>query len=333
MYLARHASPEGVQYILRESFARGDLYLSRDLVPLGTDPALYIRYTSEVSYEIDSLLLQRLKQKGISAEQADVEELFYPFIDPYVKYKTEPFRNRYKYRNWKPMSSESKARVYQQTHIFDRRRLHFLRFGHSSPRLIDRSPSLYRALLYKSRDEIEQLIQEKEQDLRPRELHNYLFAIFDLQNCFSRQWHRDMVHTLQQSQLDEAFLNQFCKQDQETAFWKGFQRSDHTPEYLLKYLIWYFDILAEGSFVFSQGPQARSFRGQFRQAPKAQSMSMDVALSTLGLTRKELAQMDKKALTTLYRKKAHSAHPDTGGDHDSFIALTSAYQELLRTRL
>ena len=76
MYLARQASPEGVQDILRESFAHGDHYLSRDLVYLGTDPERYIRYTGEVSYEIDPLLLQRLQQKGVAAGQIEVEDLF-----------------------------------------------------------------------------------------------------------------------------------------------------------------------------------------------------------------------------------------------------------------
>ena len=231
------------------------------------------------------------------------------------------------------MSSESKARVSGQTHVFDRRRVHFLRFGHSSPDLLDRSPALYRSLLHKSRDEIEQLIQLKEQELRPRELYNYLFAIFDLQQCFTKQWHRDMVHTLEQSMLDEAFLRQFCSLDQEPAFWKGFQRSENTPEYLLKYLFLYFDVLAEGSYLFRQNPRARRYRHRNSPVPRKKSMSIDEALSALGVTRKELAQMDKKALTALYRKKAHTAHPDKGGDHDGFISLTTAYKELLRTRL
>ncbi len=142
-----------------------------------------------------------------------------------------------------------------------------------------------------------------------------------------------MVHTLEQEQLDAAFLSRYCLLDQEDAFWQGFERTENTPEYLRKYLILYFDVLGEVRFLFQRGPRTHRFHGGFRPAPTNRSMSLDKALHTLGLTREELAKMDKKALTAFYRKKAHITHPDKGGDHDAFIALTAAYKELVRTRL
>jgi curved DNA-binding protein CbpA len=39
--------------------------------------------------------------------------------------------------------------------------------------------------------------------------------------------------------------------------------------------------------------------------------------------------MSKKELTRLYRKKAKDLHPDTGGDHQTFVELSEAYEKLL----
>ncbi len=44
----------------------------------------------------------------------------------------------------------------ENVHVFDRRRVHFLRFGLTDQRQMDRSPALFRLLLDKSRDELKQ---------------------------------------------------------------------------------------------------------------------------------------------------------------------------------
>ena len=45
-----------------------------------------------------------------------------------------------------------------------------------------------------------------------------------------------------------------------------------------------------------------------------------------------LREADPKELTRLYRKKAKSMHPDTGGDQGKFVRLTKAYEQLLQEK-
>ncbi len=45
-----------------------------------------------------------------------------------------------------------------------------------------------------------------------------------------------------------------------------------------------------------------------------------------------LGKADKQEITRLYRQKAKSIHPDTGGDQEAFIRLTEAYEALLRQK-
>jgi DnaJ-class molecular chaperone len=42
--------------------------------------------------------------------------------------------------------------------------------------------------------------------------------------------------------------------------------------------------------------------------------------------------MNKNDLAKLYRQKAHEHHPDKGGDHDEFVRLTEAYEQLVRMK-
>ncbi len=46
----------------------------------------------------------------------------------------------------------------------------------------------------------------------------------------------------------------------------------------------------------------------------------------------ELLKMPSRELSRLFRKKAMQIHPDLGGDHDEFVCLTEAYDEVLSLR-
>ena len=63
--------------------------------------------------------------------------------------------------------------------------------------------------------------------------------------------------------------------------------------------------------------------------PDNAPLNMDEASDIFGVSRQELEDMDRDGLTRLYRTKAMELHPDQGGDHDSFIALTAAYKSIL----
>ena len=334
MYLAQQATHHGVHYVLRQSFWDGSVHRSRDVIDLGRHPEKFIVYSDDVHYQLDRIIYKALEEKGVEVNEDHLEDLFFQFLDPYIRYKIEPFRNRHKYRKWQPMRAEERLRALAQTHMLDKRRIHFLRFGHCSTNILDKSPPLYKVLLHKSRDEIEQLIMKREMDLQPREFKNYIFSIFDLQRFFLARYARSIPSTLDQEQVDEYFLKEYCLLDRDQAFWAGYQRNDGTPKYLLRYLFMYFDLAHEGDLSWnSMGQRYRRARRAYRPPVSAKKMSVSEAVAVFEVSHEQIAAMTKKQLTRLYRKKAHTMHPDKGGDNDQFVRLTAAYNELLHSRL
>lgn len=332
MYLAQELKGKEPVFFLRQSYRKEGVYCARDLINLGTNPEKFILYSGDISYEIDDDLLSQLKQKGVKVDYTELEDLFYPFLDPYIRYKLEPFRHRYRHRRWTRMSAEDRELIFSQTHVFDRRRLLFLRFGNCPPEVMEKTPTLFRQLLEKSRDELEQEIQRQEKALQPREYKNYLFSIFDLQRFFQSRLSRYMPQSLDPEKVDHVFVEQYCMLDRDAGFWQGYARSDKTPEYLLRYLIMYFDLAVEGDTLWNAGWARRGrYRRPFTGAASGNRMSLDKAAGVIGVSRKELAAMTKKEITSLYRKQAHTLHPDKGGEHDKFVELTAAYNELLRS--
>jgi len=333
MYIARRFIDNHLQYILCESYHDGICLTNRDLVNLGEKPEQFIIYPGGSSFYIDDRLFGLLQDHGVKADYDEVEQFFLPFLDPYIRAKIAPFQDRHAHRNWKPMSAQDKGRVLAETHVFDRRRIHFLRFGQIDQRRLDKSLTLYNKLLGKSRDELEQYILEQEQELSPAEYKRYVFSIFDLQRFFSESYTRTHPDALDGDKLDELFLEQICQLDQDLSFWLGFKRKNRLPPYLIRYVVMYFDYSfpASGSW----DDYVRSFADSRRRARASKSshrMSMDEASTVFGVSRADLAKMDKKELTKVFRKKAHEHHPDKGGDHERFIELSAAYKELLRTR-
>ncbi len=333
MYLARRVIDNQLHYILCESYDNGTCLTNRDLINLGPRPDQYIRYTGGSSFHLRDSLLRRLDELGVQAGYSEIERFFLPFLDPYVRDKIAPFQDRQQYRNWKPMSGHDRGRVLEQTHVFDRRRIHYLRFGQVDQRRLDRSVTLYKLLLDKSRDEIEQTIIAQEQDLSPGEYCRYVYTIFDLQRFFRESYARTMPQALDQERLDELFVRELCGLDRDEAFWRGYRRGPGLVPYLIRYLVMYFDYDFPGRRTWDEF--ARLFGGDgYRARPgtPGRRMSVNQASTVFGVSRGELAAMDKKALTRLYRKKAKEIHPDQGGDHEQFIRLTEAYNELLRGR-
>ena len=57
---------------------------------------------------------------------------------------------------------------------------------------------------------------------------------------------------------------------------------------------------------------------------------MTEVVEIFGVTAEDLKTMNKDDLTKLFRQKAHELHPDKGGEHDDFVRLTEAYEQLVR---
>jgi hypothetical protein len=332
MYLARkEIGPRQQSYILRETYASDGVLRSRDLADLGGDPGAIFIYDDEYSFHIDENFLHSLHQQGVKASYAELEELFFPFIDPYIKQRLQPFRNRSKYRNWRPADADLRQRAMAETRSMDRRRLHFLRLGRPPvDATVEKSMALYTILLDKSRDEIEQLILDQELILKPREYQSYLFGVFDLQRFFKESYARTMPQALNRDRLDALFVEEICRCAADSDFWMGYPETRGLQSPLIRYLIMYFDGVPEETPTwarFSRSSRSRPFhRTSFTRSEK---MSRSEAFTVFGLSGEQLASMNKRDLTRIYRQKAMELHPDTGGDTAQFIRLTAAYQELL----
>lgn len=330
MYLARkETGPRQHQYVLRESYRSGDILYSRELAELGRDPGRFIVYSGESSFHIDENFLRRLGEQGVTVPYGELEELLFPFIDPYIKNRLQPFRNRHKYRNWQRADEALLHRALTETHAVDRRRIHFLRMGRTSAETIDNASALYTILLDKSRDEIEQMMLEREQALPPREHQSYLFTVFDLQRFFQESYARSIPQALNRERLDALFVEEICRLAADRTFWQGFVQTGGLPYSLVRYLIMYFDAAPEEPATWSRFARSGRSRRFHSSSPQAERVSRAEAFTIFGLNGEQLASMRKKDLTRMYRQKAHELHPDKGGDTEQFIRLTLAYEELL----
>ena len=69
-------------------------------------------------------------------------------------------------------------------------------------------------------------------------------------------------------------------------------------------------------------------RGSFPARKVAEAYTEGAGL--FGVSEEKLRGMDKRHLTTLYRKLAHEHHPDKGGNQESFVKLTEIYQQIIK---
>lgn len=77
MYLARkESSPNRYEFVLRESYRRGECFVCRDVISLGQDPGDYLVYSGGNSFYIDEQLIQHLRSQGITTPYAELEDLF-----------------------------------------------------------------------------------------------------------------------------------------------------------------------------------------------------------------------------------------------------------------
>ena len=112
MYLARHHTDRHFAYTIRESYRDGPHYRSRYLFDLGPDPSAYIVYPGGNAFYIDEAVTDRLNDLGVSPSDEELEDIFWPFIDPRIRRCLESFRERAKARRGKhALSPGAQARI------------------------------------------------------------------------------------------------------------------------------------------------------------------------------------------------------------------------------
>jgi hypothetical protein len=339
LYLRCVISPQGIRYVLRESVLKNGLWVSRDLMDLGEDPTQFIVYPGGTGYYLDPSVESILDEKGVVYDAAELEQVFFPFLRSDIRRVVEMFAQRNVGRsseNARDLDKELEEQ-HLRLHGFDKRRLHFLRFGRIDCGNLNARPwKFLKVLLRRSRDEIEHMIQGMEAGLRPHELKTYVYSAFHLEAYFQNHLLKHHPIGLDPDRLDACFLDEVCHLNRDRHFFNGV--SEHDPKVLhsclRRYVVLYFDFDFGGqrldpSFYreFIQGRRAYS-----RAVMTSASLPMDEALGILGISKDQLECMTQEELARHYRRTAKKAHPDGGGDHEDFIRITEAY-EILRRKI
>ena len=334
MYLAEHTIKGRKNYVIRDSLydPGSNCWKSRDLYDLGSSPWDYIKYPGGNSFYIDEKISEHLTEQGVAYDLSELEELLWEFITREIRQKLEPFHCRGLRAGRKKEKREKRGE--QQIQDFDKRRIYYIRCGVVDQRNTDRLPLKYfKALLDKSRDEIEQYLMQLEKSLNPREYKQYVYVIFDLQRYSSGSSARLIPQALDQDELDKNFIKDLCRLHRDELFWAGFQRKNELHGYLVRYAVMFFDNEFDGGSAWEEYLQNFINSKRFHRSPAPkESVEMSEISEIFGIAEKELHVMNKSDLTKLFRQKAHELHPDKGGEHDSFVRLAEAYKQLLRKK-
>ncbi len=336
MYIRRVNFTDGDHYILRETYRDKDVWRHRDILDLGASPAQFIEYPGGKGYYFHESLEDRLRSEHVEYSSDDLERVFLPFMRSDVRGIIERFQSRGGERpgdRWRKCSSEELLKSQQQLHSFDKRRLHYLRCGRIDIGELEGRPwKFLNVLLGKSRDEIEHTLEEMERILRPQEIKAYIFTAFHLQAHFPHHLLRDHPSALDPDKVDALFLEQVCRLNGDPAFFRGAEHHDSQvlQASLVRYVILYFDH-AFGGDMWEDWLENFMRRGRpwRRQTPGDQEVSNEEACAILGISTEECRKMDRDDLMRLYRERAKEAHPDKGGDHESFLKVKKAYESLL----
>jgi hypothetical protein len=334
VYLARTNIKGRSHFYIRESYKEGDQFLSRDLFDLGTDPAKYIIYPGGNAFYIDPVIEDRLNAQGVALQYNNLEDIFWRFLDPRIQHVLEHFRHREALSRKSRKPGGKPAKTEAPVHIFDRRRLHYLKFGRMEQGYLWLVPQkLFNVLRYKSRDEIEQLFLDMELQLNPNEYKAYTYVIFDINRFFNESFAKKRPQYLKQSDVDDHFIEEICSLNQDLTFWAGMQTADRLHEYLVRYVLMYFDYdFAPRSWVDDYIRNFINSRRDYQPPHGAASVSWDQAGAIFGETKDELKKMSRQELSRIFRRRALELHPDQGGDPEKFVKLTKAYDMLLRTK-
>ncbi len=329
MYLAAMRDKGRRRYVLRETCLKEDRLGYRDLFDFGVDPGGYVVYPGGNSFYFKDELVEALTARGIKGADRQLESILLPFL------KTDIQRLLLRMGASRPekgprLKGEAMAMAQSGLHLFDRRRLFFLRFGRmDSPEAIMRPHKFLNALVGKSRDETEYYFEKLEQALRVREKKQYVYEALDLARHFAAESARLFPLCLDQTRLDEAFLAELCRLNLDRGFSDEPTPGGWLSDYLIRYAIIWFDC------EFGQRPPEERLFEEFARRrtvppppPSGPAMDELEACRLFSLTREEWRRMGRDGLARIYRRLALRCHPDRGGDQDSFIELKKAYEVL-----
>ncbi|MBX6423613.1 hypothetical protein [Thermosulfurimonas sp. F29] len=319
MYLARKRTAKGYRYYLRVSVKKGACWEARDLLCLGEDPSAYLRYPGGKAFYVSEELEETLRDLGVETDQWELERIFFRFVKPEIREYLRPYVDRSRPRAPR-FSRREQLRLQATLHPFDCRRLVFLKLGSGRSELVLRKPLPFlNQLLEKSRDEIEQLLWDYEDRLRPREVVSYIYHAFALWDYFPGALTRYFPEARLQKDLDEAFLRALCETARDESYRMGLSEEEVLRDYLSRYVILYFDTTEAQRRFFEE---SRSGRWARREV-------LVRAARYFGLSPEALEKMGRRELLRLFRERAKELHPDRGGSKEAFILLRRIFEELM----
>ncbi len=242
MYLAFEKINGKTRYFIRESYRQADHFLSRDLIDLGSDPRSYIIYPGGNSFYIDPVVEDRLTDMGTKADPDELEDIFWPFVHPEIRRVLEPFRGRGKRQQANRRKKRPEETIETQLHIFDKRRMHYLRFGQMDQRDIDRLPLKFFRICITSQG---MKSSKHSSTWKPcchpgniKPIHMW-FLIFS--NFFMNLMQKTLRTCLSTDKVDAHFIEQVCRLNSDLSFWAGMKTGDSLHNYLVRYVLMYFD--------------------------------------------------------------------------------------------
>lgn len=322
-YLKRIRTRNGCHYILSETYSDRGILKSRDIMELGPDPSVHIRYPGGNRFYLSPVIEETLNRKGVDYTVDDLEFVFKSFLAPELQNIIERYRSVRK-----PCDLDALAPEHREVHLFDARRLYYLRFARmDSGELAVRRWKFLDVFLCKSRDEIESMIADMEHSLPPSEYAVYVYAALGVPLLFPR-YLRDHPAALDPAMVDAHVLDALCRIDRDEKFFLGVERDSKGSlhAYLRKYAWFYFD----HSFRMDMWDEGIGFARENGRRPVQRSdPPLEEAYRAFAITAGQFARMSRKDLIRIYRRKAKTMHPDKGGDHEDFVRLSEAYERLM----
>jgi hypothetical protein len=169
--------------------------------------------------------------------------------------------------------------------------------------------------------------------LKPSELKTYVYTAFDLQRFFPESFAKAIQQGLDPKKMDRHFEEEICRLQYDRSFWAGEKTGDILHQYLIRYVIMFFDNDFERRSPLDDYVKDFINRHRFdRTARKRRAANWDNASTVFGIKKQILRTMTKQGLTRVYRRMAQKLHPDKGGTHEEFVRLTEIYRKLLKSK-
>jgi hypothetical protein len=338
MYLARLQKGSKISYQIRQSYqAKGQSeeqsFNYRVVYELGPNPNRLVKIFEDHIILFDDELTEAVSACTAGEVETILEQLLWDFLPKETRRRLSIVQSRSKQRSG-PLTEEDHEAIARQVHLFDRRRLYYLRYGAvDQSRLSRLHEKCCRPLLGQSRDEREYYFITEEKVLQPGNYLQYVYAIFNLQKYFSQSFAPWLPESLARDEMADHFLKELCRLNRDRKFWQEEKPTDSLHAHLIRYLIMFFDYTpATRSFFEDFARQFMADHRKFRWPERKSHHSPEKISRIFAVPHEELNKMTREQINRLYRQKAMQLHPDLGGDHDLFIELTEIYNELLRSK-